>query len=87
MRKRRETEQEAIIRRQKQYGCDGHCYGVSFDDDGSNRQEWMCGGIDHGCPEHIVSETIATVMVFLLMILIFVVPIIAFVIFLIGKIF
>lgn len=83
--RKRETEQEAIIRRQKQYGCDGHCYGSYFDDDG-DRCEWMCGGIDHGCPEHIVSETIATVMVCLSMILIFVIPIIAFVIFLIGKI-
>lgn len=71
----KETEEQAIERRKRMYGCDGRCY---YDNG-------VCGGIDT-CDETRVSEGIASAMAVLLIIGTPVVIIVAMVFFIISRI-
>lgn len=57
----KETEEQAIERRKKMYGCDGKCYCDSIWDEDLKCfvQNGVCGGIDT-CPETSTGEAIAS---------------------------
>ena len=60
MRRRKETEEEAVKRRQQMYGCNGKCYDRVIDPETGEDQYFICGGIDT-CDETRVGEFIGTV--------------------------
>lgn len=59
--RKKETEEQAIERRKRMYGCDGKCVGDAVWDE--ERQEYiqggLCGGIDT-CDETRVGEFIGS---------------------------
>lgn len=61
MRKQKETEEQAIERRKRMYGCDGKCYCDSIWDEDLKCfvQNGCCGGIDT-CEETRVGEATGT---------------------------
>lgn len=60
MRRRKETEEEAVKRRQQMYGCNGKCCDRVIDQKTGEGQYFICGGIDT-CDETRVGEFIGTV--------------------------
>lgn len=46
MRRRKETEEEAVKRRQQMYGCNGKCCDRVIDPETGEGQYFICGGID-----------------------------------------
>ena len=60
MRRKKETEEEAVKRRQQMYGCDGKCYDRIIDPETDENQYTICGGIDT-CDETRVGEAIGTI--------------------------
>lgn len=65
----KETEEQAIERRKKMYGCDGKCYCDSIWDEDLKCyvQNGVCGGIDT-CEETRYSEATGTCLAFLIII-------------------
>lgn len=76
--KKRETEEQAIERRKKMYGCDGLCYL-------NNENHQFCGGIDT-CEETRVQEGIATALAVLTILLTPIAVIVAIVVWLFNII-
>ena len=60
MRRHKETEEEAVKRRQQMYGCDGKCCNTVVDPETGESQCFICGGIDT-CDETRVGEFIGTI--------------------------
>lgn len=60
MRRRKETEEEAVKRRQQMYGCNGKCCDRVIDPETGEWQYFICSGIDT-CDETRVGEFIGTV--------------------------
>ena len=60
MRRHKETEEEAVKRRQQMYGCNGKCCDRVIDPETGEGQYFICGGIDT-CDETRVGEFIGTV--------------------------
>jgi hypothetical protein len=60
VRKHKETEEEAVKRRQQMYGCNGKCCDRVIDPETDEGQYFICGGIDT-CNETRVGEFIGTV--------------------------
>lgn len=60
MRRHKETEEEAVKRRQQTYGCNGKCCDRVIDPETGEWQYFICGGIDT-CDETRVGEFIGTV--------------------------
>lgn len=58
--KEQETEEQAIERRKKQYGCDGRCYSRIIDPETGDGRYFICGGIDT-CDETRMGEVIGTI--------------------------
>lgn len=60
MRRQKETEEEAVKRRQQMYGCNGKCCDKVINPETGEGQYFICGGIDT-CDETRVGEFIGTV--------------------------
>ena len=60
VRRHKETEEEAVKRRQQMYGCNGKCCDRVIDPETGEGQYFICGGIDT-CDETRVGEFIGTV--------------------------
>lgn len=60
MRRHKETEEEAVKRRQQMYGCNGKCCDRVIDPETGEGQYFICGGIDT-CDETRVGEFIGMV--------------------------
>lgn len=56
----KETEEEAVKRRQQMYGCNGKCCDRVIEPETGEGQYFICGGIDT-CDETRVGEFIGTV--------------------------
>jgi len=60
VRRHKETEEEAVKRRQQMYGCNGKCCDRVIDPETGEGQYFICGGIDT-CDETRGGEFIGTV--------------------------
>ena len=60
VRRHKETEEEAVKRRQQMYGCNGRCCDRVIDPETGEGQRFICGGIDT-CDETRVGEFIGMV--------------------------
>lgn len=69
MRRRKETEEEAVKRRQQMYGYNGKCRDRVIDPETGEGQNFICGGIDT-CDETRVGEFIGIVGAVLFIILV-----------------
>lgn len=60
MRRHKETEEEAVKRRQQMYGCNGKCCDRVIDPETGEGQYFICGGIDT-CDETRVAGIVALI--------------------------
>lgn len=79
-RRQRETEEQAIERRKRMYGCDGKCYCDAIWDEELKCfiQGGVCGGIDK-CGEFIISSCLVVLLVITVFVFVFVVIVTAIV--------